>query len=207
MTAPEQAQPPPYLGVEESPATTDSAAPATTRRAARPRARLSTSARRAVLFVHIVAGVGWLGIAAVTFVLTVAALTQSEATILRASYGFHELLIGTLARPASLISLGTGLILCLGGKWGIAKYYWPLAKLVLVVATIVITANLTPGWIALLLEGADTPRTGEFTTAQTNLVGMAVFHILTIGAAAWLSIYKPGGRTRWNQHPAPATAR
>ncbi|WP_344682898.1 hypothetical protein [Saccharopolyspora taberi] len=151
-----------------------------------------------VLLLHVIAGVGWFGIAAVTFVLTVAAMTQSDAAILRAGYEFHELLIGSLARPASLITLGTGLILSVGTKWGIAKYYWPLVKLVLVVATISITASLTPGWIATALQPPGTPRTGDLVGAQVNLVGMAVFHILTIGAATWLSIYKPGGRIRWN---------
>lgn len=131
-------------------------------------------------------------------------LRRTDATILRAGYEFHELLIGALARPASLITLGTGLILGVGTKWGIVKYYWPLAKLVLVVATIAITASLTPGWIAIAFHGADTPLTGEFTATQSNLVGMAVFHILTIGAAAWLSIYKPGGRTRWSQPARPS---
>lgn len=172
-------------------------------RAPRTRGRLSAPMRRAVLFVHIVAAVGWFGIAAVTFVLTVATLSQSDATILRTAYGFHELLIATLARPASLITLGTGLILAVGTKWGVAKHYWPLAKLVFVVATIVITANLTPGWIADAVDSAGTPLTTQVTTAQTNLVGMAVFHILTIGAATWLSIYKPGGRIRWNRRRTP----
>lgn len=180
------------------------ATPARTR-APRTRGRLSAPMRRAVLFVHIVAAVGWFGIAAVTLVLTVATLSQSDATILRAAYEFHELLIATLARPASLTTLGTGLILAVGTRWGVARHYWPLAKLVLVVATIVITANLAPGWIADAVDSADTPLTTEFTTAQTNLVGMAVFHILTIGAATWLSIYKPGGRIRWNRPPNPHT--
>ncbi len=170
---------------------TPSAAPSG-RTPRRPRGRLSARARRAVLLAHIVAGTGWFGIAAVTFVLTVAALTESDAAIVRAGYEFHELLIGSLARPASLITLGTGLVLAVGTKWGVAKHYWPLIKLILVVATIAITASLTPGWIADAMQPV-----GAVNGARVNLVGMAVFHLLTIGAAAWLSIYKPGGRIRW----------
>jgi hypothetical protein len=164
----------------------------------RTRGRLSARARRAVLLLHVVAGVGWFGIAAVTFVLTIAALTRSDAAIVRAGYEFHELLIGSLARPASLITLGTGLVLAVGTKWGIARYYWPLVKLVLVVATISITASLTPGWIATASRLPGSPFTGELVDAQINLIGMAAFHVLAIGAATWLSIYKPGGRTRWS---------
>ncbi|MEB3366194.1 hypothetical protein [Saccharopolyspora mangrovi] len=162
----------------------------------RTRGRLSARARRAVLLLHVVAGVGWFGIAAVTFVLTVAALTRPDAAIV--GYEFHELLIGSLARPASLITLGTGLVLAVGTKWGIARYYWPLVKLVLVVATISITASLTPGWIATASRLPGSPFTSEVADAQINLIGMAVFHVLAIGAATWLSIYKPGGRTRWS---------
>ncbi|TDD85405.1 hypothetical protein E1202_21095 [Saccharopolyspora karakumensis] len=171
---------------------TPSAAPRS-RSPRRTRGRLSARARRAVLLAHVVAGTGWFGIAAVTFVLTVAVLTESDAAIVRAGYEFHELLIGSLARPASLITLGTGLVLSVGTKWGVAKHYWPLIKLVLVVATIAITASLTPGWIADAIRPV-----GALNGARTNLVGMAVFHVLTIGAAAWLSIYKPGGRIRWS---------
>ncbi|MFI0469181.1 hypothetical protein ACH347_34345 [Saccharopolyspora sp. 5N102] len=196
MTTPEQTRQPSSPGGSHPAATQP--APPRTGRVQRTRGRLSARARRAVLFLHIVAGVGWFGIAAVTFVLTVAALTQSDAAILRAGYEFHELLIGSLARPASLITLGTGLILAVGTKWGIAKYYWPLVKLVLVVATISITASLTPGWIATALQPPGTLLPGDLFGAQVNLIGMAVFHVLTIGAATWLSIYKPGGRTRWN---------
>ncbi len=188
--APEQTQQPRFAG---------RAAPATVRPERRAPRRLSAPMRRAVLYVHIVAAVGWLGIAAVTLVLTAAALTEADAKVAHAAYGFHELLIGTLARPAALITLASGLILAVGSKWGIAKHYWPLAKLTLVVATIATTAALSPGWITLAMQSAGTaPPATEATAAQTNLIGMAVFHILTIGAAVWLAIYKPGGRTRWS---------
>ncbi|RRO15433.1 hypothetical protein EIL87_15320 [Saccharopolyspora rhizosphaerae] len=155
--------------------------------------RLPARARRAVLLLHVVAGVGWFGIAAVTFVLTLAMLTRSDSAVVRAGYEFHELLIASLARPASLITLGTGLVLSTGTKWGIAQHYWPLVKLVLTVATIAITASLAPGWIATAARLSS----GSVDSAQVNLVGMAAFHLLTVGAATWLSIYKPGGRTRW----------
>ncbi|WP_406692023.1 hypothetical protein REH65_08550 [Saccharopolyspora sp. ID03-671] len=142
---------------------------------------------------HVVAGVGWFGIAAVTFALTAAVLVEPELGVVRAGYEFHELLIGWLARPASLFTLGTGLILSVGTKWGVAAYHWPLIKLVLVVVTIAITASLAPGWIAAAQASG-----AQSVGAQVNLIGMAVFHVLTIGAATWLSIYKPGGGIRWN---------
>lgn len=43
-----------------------------------------------------------------------------------------------------------------------------------------------------------------YTAAQRTLVLMALYHVMMIGAAVALSIYKPGGRLR---RPAPHRAR
>lgn len=165
-----------------------------------PRIRLSPRWRKALVLLHVLAAVGWFGVAATIFVLSVAALALDDPLLVRAAYRFHELLIDTLARPAALATLGSGLALALGTPWGLARHYWVLAKFVLTIATILVTVLLSPGWISTAIAQADSVRTAELSAVQNNLVAMAVFHLITIGLATWLAFYKPGGRIRWTRN-------
>ncbi len=174
------------------------------RRAGGSRFRLSPRWRKGALLLHILASVGWFGIAAATLVLTLSASGQDDPEVVRAAYRFHEQLVDTIARPAALATLGTGLVLSFGTPWGLTRYYWPLAKFVLTIATILITVLLSPAWISTAIAQADAVELGELSTVQNNLVGMAVFHLVTIGLAAGLAIYKPGGRIRRGNTSATA---
>lgn len=68
-------------------------------RAARRRPWLSGARRKAVLLVHIVGSVGWLGVTATFVVLTISLLTVRDAATLRSGYAVHELMVTWLARP------------------------------------------------------------------------------------------------------------
>jgi hypothetical protein len=128
-------------------------------------------------------------------VLTAALLDVRDPSALRAGYGLHELTVAWLARPAALLTLGTGLLLALGTRWGLARHWWVLAKLALLVATVVVTVAVSPAMLDYAVAHADRAGTPEYTGAQRVLVAMAVFHLATIGTAAALSVYKPTGRT------------
>jgi hypothetical protein len=155
---------------------------------------LTRLARKAVLMIHILASVGWFGITAAIFVLSIAALSLDDATRLRAAYQFHELLISVVVRPAAITTVASGLLLALGTPWGLVKHYWPPAKLVLTIATIAFTIANSPRWIGYAIAHAGTPG-AALSTVQRDLVAMAVFHLIVLGLATWLSIYKPGGPT------------
>lgn len=82
--------------------------------------RLSRDWRKAVVLVHVVGSVGWLGVTATFLVLTLALLGNRDAATLRSGYAVHELMVTWLARPAALLTLGTGLVLSFGTPWGLA---------------------------------------------------------------------------------------
>jgi hypothetical protein len=144
--------------------------------------------------IHIMASVGWFGITATIFVLSIAALGLNEPTLVRAAYQFHELLISTVVRAAAITTVISGLFLALGTQWGLIKHYWPPAKLILTIATIAFTIPNSPRWIGYVIAHAGTPG-AALSTVQRDLVAMAVFHLAALGLATWLSIYKPGGLT------------
>jgi hypothetical protein len=150
--------------------------------------------RKAILMIHILVSVGWFGITAAILVLSIAALGLDDATLVREAYQFHELLISTIIRPAAIMTVVSGLSLALGTPWGLIKHYWPPAKLIVAIATIALTIPNSPRWIGYAIAHASTPG-AALSTVQRDLVAMAVFHLIALGLATWLSIYKPGGLT------------
>jgi hypothetical protein len=86
-------------------------------------------------------------------------------------------LSNTFFLPGTLLVLLTGVVLGMGTKWGLTRFYWVLAKLAVALVLLAV-ANL-----------AD-PDTG-------------VFGLLTIltSLATVLSILKPWGRVTWLRSP------
>lgn len=158
-------------------------------------AGLPAAWRKLLLLAHILASVGWLGVTATFVVLTVALLGVGDPAVLRSGYVAHELLVTWLARPAALATLGTGLVLALATPWGLLRYWWVPAKLLLV-ATVGLTVTVSPDALVYAVAHAEAVGTASYAGAQHTLVVMALFHVVMIGVAAALSVFKPGGRIR-----------
>lgn len=150
--------------------------------------------RKLVVLVHVVGSVGWLGVSAGFLVLTLALHGEPDPAVLRSGYALHELTVTWLARPAALLTLFTGLVLALGTRWGLTRHWWVPAKLALLVATVVGTISVSPELLRYAVEHAESAGTPEYLRAQKILVLMALYHVGMIGAAATLSVFKPGGR-------------
>ncbi|WP_327589346.1 hypothetical protein OHA25_21870 [Nonomuraea sp. NBC_00507] len=166
--------------------------------------RLAKPWRKAILMIHILASVGWFGLATAISVLEIAALGISEPATLQAAYRFHELLVGTVVVPSALTTVLTGVVICWGTPWGMFKYYWPPAKLVVTVATIAVTVVNSPDWISFAIANADAPGPG-LVEVQQSLVGLAALHIVALVVAAWLSLYKPFGKIKPTERVRYAT--
>jgi hypothetical protein len=179
----------------------DRAAAATVRPLATTRrpAGLPAAWRKALLLAHILASVGWLGVTATFVVLTFALLGVRDPAVLRSGYVAHELLVTWLARPAALATLGTGLVLALATPWGLLRHWWVPAKLLLLVATVALTVTVCPDTLKYVVDDAEAVGTATYTGAQHTLLLMALYHVVMIGAAAALSVFKPGGRIRARQ--------
>lgn len=158
------------------------------------RRRLSRRWRNAVVLAHVVGSVGWLGVSATFVVLTLALLGSGDAATVRTGYALHELMVTWLARPAALLTLGTGLMLSFGTGWRLTRYWWVSVKLVVLVTTVAVTVSRSPELLRHAIEQAGSVGAPAYTAVQHALVVMACFHVVMIGAAAALSVYKPGGR-------------
>jgi hypothetical protein len=153
--------------------------------------------RKVWQIVHIVGAVGWLGIVVSVLGLTTMGMTADDAGTARTVYDAAVLLADTFFLPATLLMFLSGLVLGLGTKWGLVKYYWVTTKLVIGCALLVAgSVNLE----AAVREVATAVANGTATEGDhISLVGMiAVIAGLTLFAAV-LSVAKPWGRTPWRR--------
>jgi hypothetical protein len=86
------------------------------------------------------------------------------------------------------IPLGTGLALGFGTKWGVLRYRWVTAKLLLIVSVILVGAFVIGPSEAAMIDG------GGGRELVLTLAGG--YDVLALCLATWLSVYKPRRRAR-----------
>jgi uncharacterized membrane protein len=155
---------------------------------ATPRLPLSPGARRAVVCVHIVASVGLLGDCAALLATSVRAATTDDPALAAASYELMSLFSMVFGIPLSFASLATGLALGLGTKWGVLRYAWVTAKLLLILSVILVGALVIGPAEAAMVDG----RGGR----ELLLPLAAAYDVVVLCAATGLSVYKPRRRAR-----------
>jgi Predicted integral membrane protein (DUF2269) len=153
--------------------------------------------RKLALAVHIVLSVGWIGAVAGYVALDVAAATNQNAKTLRACYLAMELIAWYVIVPLALAALFTGLVMSLGTKWGLFRYYWVLISLLLTaIATVVLLVETqTIGYYADVAGSAATSGDDLRSLGSTlvHSVGGAVVLLVILV----LNVFKPRGMTRY----------
>ena len=152
----------------------------------RIRRRLSPRLRRSVLTAHIIASVGLLGDVAAVLAINVRAATTGDPALAASSYELLELFSVLFGIPLSLISLGTGLALGAGTKWGVLRYRWVTAKLLLILSVMLVGALVIGPANAAMSDG----RGG----AELALILGSAWDVVALSVATGLSVFKPGGR-------------
>jgi hypothetical protein len=103
---------------------------------------LGRRTRKAVLVVHIASAGAWIGLDVVMATLVFTAMTSDDPSTQALCYQALELFAVWPMLAAGLVCLTTGLVLGLGTKFGLLRYWWVATKLVLniVLATLVLVA-------------------------------------------------------------------
>ncbi len=188
------------LGVERAPRS---------QAAAGSQRRLAPALRKAVLVLHIVVAVGWMGVDMALLALILTARATDDPLLVVSAFNAVRVIVPATVPLLSLGILLTGLVLGLGTRWGLLRYWWVAVKLLLsLVMTVLVFVALLPtvGGISVGLEGAvsaDSVR-ASLGALPTMLLFPPVVSFLMLGAAAALSIFKPGGRTPWASGPKGA---
>jgi hypothetical protein len=127
------------------------------------------------MILHVVCSVGWLGVLVASLALCLAA-SGTDPTRAAALTTAVATLSDLFVLPATLLVLLTGVVLGMGTKWGLVRFYWVLGKL-LIALVLLVVANI----------GFDETATGY---------GLL---ILLTSLATVLSVLKPWGRVTWRR--------
>jgi hypothetical protein len=149
------------------------------------RVPLGRRGRKAVLVLHVLASAGWFGIAVLVAFLLFAAQATGDPTMARGLYQSVETSVW-LSVPVGSAAAATGVLLGLGTKWGLARYWWVLAKEVIVVPVVVTD-------LLIVAPGAHDAVRGQLSG---GLLDPAIAHCVVLAVATVLSLVKPFGRIR-----------
>ncbi len=155
---------------------------------------LSRRTRRAVLVLHVVVSVGWLGLTAALLALGIAGAASRDRGTAGAAYPAMRILVDWLVPPVSLLSLVSGLVLALGTHWGLARHRWVLTKFWLTLAA---TAASILALRPVIGRAADAVVAGLAVPAGGRDLVIAPSVALTLYVfITAISVTKPWGRTR-----------
>ena len=157
---------------------------------------LSQHARRALLTAHIVISVGLLGDSAGFLAVAVRAAITTNDNLSRSSYELLVMFSLLFGIPLSFAALLTGLSLGLGTKWGVFRYPWVTAKLLLIVSVILIGAFV-------IGPALDETRVGGHNVDRRLIAG-AGYDVVALTVATGLAVYKPGRRRQRRGRPTRA---
>lgn len=180
--------------------------------AAVPPGRLSKGWRRAVLAVHVLCGVGWLGLDLALVVLLVVARAAGTDADESAAERAVALVVPWLVPVLAAGMLLSGLLLGWGTQWGLLSHTWVVVKLVIGVAiTALVYLRLVPQVFGVVVDpkGGEEHLAGPATAVRDALDRAAEVPLLpplvsftVLGVALVLSFWKPGGRTPWAERRA-----
>lgn len=173
------------------------------------RTRLSQPWRKIVLVLHLISGIGWMGLDIALLVLAVTALRTTDAEVVYSSYRAIAI---AFPGPVLVLSFGmvlTGILLGWGTHWGLLRSWWVVIKLVIsLIMLALVNFSLTPTLTsipAMLSSGlsAEALR-ASLGELPNTLLFPPVVSFLMLATAVILSVFKPWGLTPWTPDPARA---
>ena len=153
--------------------------------------RFGRRTRNIMLTIHIVVSVGLLGDSAGFLAVAIRRALSDDPAFVDASHdqlGTFALFFGI---PLSFLALLTGIALGLGTPWGVLRYPWVVAKLLLIVTVIVVGATILRPVL-----------TDEGNPSSTPLIAGAAYDVAALTVATALAVFKPGRSRRRSIEPA-----
>jgi hypothetical protein len=150
-----------------------------------------------VLTLHIIGAGAWIGIDVVLGVLVLTALLTTSDSTAALCYQALELFAVWPLLAAGLVTLGSGIVLGLGTKYGLVRYWWVAIKLMLnLVLVSLVALALRPG-LAEAARYGEALAQGRFSDASVEkLMFPPIVSGVALVIATILSVYKPWGRIR-----------
>lgn len=163
----------------------------------RARFPLSRGWRKTTLVVHIVAAGAWIGIDVIVAVLVLTGWFGTDVAVRSLAYRALATFVVLPMLASGLVCLATGLILGLGTKWGLLRYWWVAVKLVLnLVLCTLILVLLQPAMDEVARYGSDLLAGSPDPGRVPDMFFPPAVSLTALGFATVLAVAKPWGRIR-----------
>ena len=154
----------------------------------------SNQVRKLILFLHVSTSVALMGAVASFLVLAIGGDSSPNSETQKAYYVAMNIIAQLVVLPLSILSLVVGIISSLGTPWGLVRFYWVIAKLILTTITVIV----------LLLQMHPISQLAEIATTRNLMpddLGLQIRIIVHAGGGLGVlvvimvfSIWKPRGK-------------
>jgi len=158
--------------------------------------RMKRSTRKLNLTLHVAVSVGWLGLDLGMLAFGLTGLLSDNPDTVRAAYRGMGILADAVVIPISLLTLLTGVLLGLGTKWGLLRYWWVLVKLLITLGATIATFFALRGSIHQAIGALPASGPVDVGPVGASLVAAPSVALCLYTAATVLSVYKPWGRRK-----------
>ncbi|QGK71713.1 hypothetical protein GIY23_21300 [Allosaccharopolyspora coralli] len=167
----------------------------------RPRTFLPPRLRKILVSLHVVASVSWIGGSVCLLALGLTGVLSGEPQLQRAAYIALGILGSQVLVPVTWATLFSGILVSLGTKWGLFRYWWTMVSLV---ATVVMTLAVNYALAPTLVAAGDAAARAELGTPVLDAVGSAagsaiaapIVASVALSFVTWVNVAKPWGRIR-----------
>ena len=161
------------------------------------RIKMGRRTHKAVLVVHIMSSGGWIGIDAVMAILIFTAWFTDDAQKAALCFQAVELFAVWPLIIAGVLSLLSGILLGMGTKYGLVRYWWVLVKLSLnLLLTTLVVISLRFGVADLAEYGRQLAVGTPTIEPSSDMLYPPIVSPTLLTVAFLLSVYKPWGRIR-----------
>ena len=158
---------------------------------------MGTRTRKGVLIVHIVSAGVWIGIDVVMAVVIFTALLADDDNTKALCYRALELFAVWPLLTAGLVCLASGVVLGIGTKYGLVRYWWVAIKLVLnILLTALVPIALQPEVTKAAEQGWRFEAGEPASLVVGNLIFPPIVSPTALLIAVVLAVFKPWGRVR-----------
>ena len=169
----------------------------TTRTQVKTPARLGGRTRKAVLTVHIGSAGVWLGMDLTFAVLLCTAMLTDDRSTAATAYQAVEMVAIYPMLTAGVLTLITGVILGIGSKYGLIRYWWVAVKLAInLLFVFLIIFGLRPSVREVAESGRMLAIDPATVVPYQDLFGPLIVAPILLVTAMILSVFKPWGRIR-----------
>lgn len=159
--------------------------------------RLGGRARKTTLVVHILSAGTWIGIELVVGVLVITAWLTGDHAVKGIAYQALGMFAVWPMLTTGLVCLASGVLLGLGSKYGLLRYWWVAVKLAMnIVLTALVLLSLRPGLEDVAAHGRALSAGQASHLDVSFLFFPPAVSLTALTFATVLSVFKPWGRIR-----------